>query len=205
MYQIFKLEKGEWPFFYPLGYSVPSTAAEYHKSKRTKYSAPQPVFINEKEKLIVQDIFELYATGKYSLKKVAEMVSAKHTIKTYASTVGRMLDNKFYIGIMEWNGKSYKHKYPVFISKDLFDQVQEIKKFTNLHKHLKKTYAEITGEVKSVIKEHKERTLPQELFNTEDIMNKFNYSLEEANTFILDQEILGNIEQMGADLWKPKA
>jgi site-specific DNA recombinase len=79
-------------------------------------------------------MFELYATGNYSMRKIKEKMdkvglrsNTKHPRPMAISMINNLLNNPFYYGMMLCKGKLYPHKYPPLISKHLFDKVQQIK------------------------------------------------------------------------------
>jgi DNA invertase Pin-like site-specific DNA recombinase len=111
-----KLRRGEWPGPAPLGY-----ATDY----RTHTVAPHP-----EKAALVRKLFELYATGDYSVTEVyREAVRWGLTGTTgkpvYKSGVAFALSNPFYFGLMRWKGETYEGSHPPLISKQLFDRVQE--------------------------------------------------------------------------------
>lgn len=81
---------------------------------------------------LVLNIFERYATGKYSIDKLIDMAyneglrgrsSGKKLCK---QTVANILQNKVYIGKATFEGKEYDHNYPKLVPIDLFMKCQEV-------------------------------------------------------------------------------
>ncbi len=112
-----KLRRGEWPGLAPVG---------YFNELRNHTIRPDPM----KHKL-VKRIFELYATGEYTLYQLAALfITAGLTsnIKktSTASTIYRLLKNPFYCGVFSYKGETYQGSHEPIISKKLFDQVQEV-------------------------------------------------------------------------------
>lgn len=118
-----KLRKGEWLAKAPYGYKhiVVSNA----NSGRTK------IEVDEFTAHIIKKVFELYATGAYSMKLLKEKLKEKHNLDWSVSYIGLVLNNPFYHGTMVVKGKKYPHRYPPLISRTLFDEVQVIKKRFN--------------------------------------------------------------------------
>lgn len=86
---------------------------------------------NENARILIR-IFELYATGHYSLaslRKTIRIESGKAFSKAYLHT---MLTNRFYVGTFTWGGKQYAGTHPPLVSPELFAQVQEV--FAGHHK-----------------------------------------------------------------------
>lgn len=92
-------------------------------------------FIHKKEAEIVRRIFKMYATGNYSMQKIAEILTKEgHRTKaghpfTYSS-IKCTIPNKTYIGLV-WSPrkelpdvKSIMHK--AIISKELFNKCQDV-------------------------------------------------------------------------------
>lgn len=119
-----KLEKGYWPNLAPIGYLN-------DKSK---------IIIDTERAKYIKRIFELYSTGKYGVKEIADILfkegfESRAGRKYHKSKIHKMLNNSFYCGIMEKDGEKYLGKYEPIISKKLFDDVQEI---LNKKKHVKR-------------------------------------------------------------------
>ncbi len=110
-----KLEKGGWPNLAPLGYLNKDSKIIIDKA-RGKY---------------IVKIFEMYKTGKYSVKEISDTLfkegfrSRAHN-KYHKSKIHKMLSESFYCGIMEKSGNIYQGNHEPLISKKLFDEVQEM-------------------------------------------------------------------------------
>jgi DNA invertase Pin-like site-specific DNA recombinase len=110
-----KLEKGEWPNRAPFGY------------------------LNDKTKIIIDPVnskyvirsFELYATGSYSFKQIAEILcneglKTKTGKKYFGGNIYKQINNPFYCGLMRRDKKLYIGNYPPLVSKELFDNAQDV-------------------------------------------------------------------------------
>ncbi|MCK5320891.1 recombinase family protein [Candidatus Parcubacteria bacterium] len=111
-----KLEKGGWPWHAPIGY--------LNDGKGN-------IIVDSIRSLYVKEVFELYASGKYSLGDIVEIMNkkgltTKNNKKVYRHTIYLTLQNPFYYGIMSVWGKIYEGSHMPIISKRLFDQVQDI-------------------------------------------------------------------------------
>jgi site-specific DNA recombinase len=80
----------------------------------------------------VKKMFELYATGSYSLlslrkKMLADGMVYKNGKNFFTSKVEKILKNEFYTGVFYWKAKRYDNAYhePI-VSRELFQQVQTI-------------------------------------------------------------------------------
>ena len=118
-----KLSQGYWPNYAPLGYLNRNLEIALDKP-RVKY---------------IKRAFELYATGQYGVKEISELLysegfRSRTGKKYYPSAIHRILSNSFYCGIMEKDGIKYLGKYEPIITKQLFDDVQEV---MNGKKHIK--------------------------------------------------------------------
>jgi len=110
-----KAEQGEWPQQAPLGYI---------NNKTTHLVEPDP-----QRAPLIKRLFELYATGQYSLSKVRERIDAeglkgrsgKHVSK---SKVESILKNPIYYGEFVWKGDRYQGIHEPLIDRELFDKVQ---------------------------------------------------------------------------------
>ena len=75
---------------------------------------------------IVKLIFETYATGKYSLSDLGKFIKARTGKYINRSYLHTMLRNKFYVGSFQWGGNTYSGKHDTFISRNLFETVQDV-------------------------------------------------------------------------------
>ena len=112
-----KVRNGVWPSKAPLGYSNnPKTRGiDVDKEKAPK----------------IKKVFELYATGNYNLRELAEWctrVNLKSNLGNNISIgkVHELLQNVFYFGLMKYKGEIHEATHEPIISKKLFDKVQEI-------------------------------------------------------------------------------
>jgi DNA invertase Pin-like site-specific DNA recombinase len=115
-----KLRKGEWIGQAYIGYT-----------NITKDDGTKDIIKDKDRYFQIQKAFELYATGKYSMKKLSKemhkrgLLSRAGMIVT-TSQIQVILRNPFYYGVMRVKGREYPHKYEPIISKYLFDKVQSV-------------------------------------------------------------------------------
>lgn len=112
-----KLRRGEWPGWAPVGYL---------NDLKTHTVVLDP----DKYKLI-KKIFELYATGRYPIRRLVEVakeisLSGKSGKDLSKSEGELILKNPFYYGVFRYKGEIYEASHPPIISKHLFDKVQRI-------------------------------------------------------------------------------
>lgn len=112
-----KLRRGEWPGWAPLGYA--------HDYKR-RIVIPDP-----DKAVLVRKLFEVYATGDYSLEELHREVgrwglTGKAGKPVRKSVLASLLRNPFYYGVMVWRGEHYEASHPPLITKVLFDRVQRV-------------------------------------------------------------------------------
>jgi hypothetical protein len=74
--------------------------------------------------------YELFSSGNYSFTDISNFLfkfglKRKNGKPLHHSEIHTILGNKFYLGIMEYNGEYYEGTHEKFIPKDLFDKVQE--------------------------------------------------------------------------------
>jgi len=111
-----KAQQGEFPQKAPTG---------YRNNKETKL-----IEVDRERAPLIEKLFELYATGNYSLevsrKKIIQDGLSSVSGKTLSkSQVEWILKNPIYYGYFRWRGQLYKGVHEPIISKRLFDQVQE--------------------------------------------------------------------------------
>ena len=114
-----KLRRGEWPGAKPLGFIY---------DHRLRNIVPDP----QKWK-ITATIFEEYAEGRHSLASASERlfnlgVTSRSGKLWSKYSVWQFLTNRLFIGIMDWNGKTFEGKYKTFVSPEVFAKVQAVLK-----------------------------------------------------------------------------
>jgi site-specific DNA recombinase len=107
-----KAEQGTLPGRAPFGY--------------LNNRATREMDVHPEKSEIVKRMFELYATGKYSLEELRKLIKTETGTTIAKSYLHTILRNSFYVGIFEWGGKSYSGKHDTYISRNLFDSVQAI-------------------------------------------------------------------------------
>lgn len=112
-----KLEKGGWPSMAPLGY--------------LNNKADKTIFVDPLRAPFIQKMFKLYATGGYSVKDIANILHeqgfrSRTGFKVHKSKIHRMLASPFYYGIMVKDGKYYPGRHEQVITKQVFDDTQNV-------------------------------------------------------------------------------
>jgi DNA invertase Pin-like site-specific DNA recombinase len=116
-----KLRNGEWIGKAPIGYK------NINLENGTKTIA-----LDQEKAFFIKELFELYASGKYSMKtlviEMKERGLTSNRLHTPISTsqVESILKNPFYYGVMRTGDKLYPHKYEPLISLHLYNQAHEI-------------------------------------------------------------------------------
>ncbi len=122
-----KAEQGIYPGRAPFGY-------RNNKANRT-------IEVHPENASAAKCLFELYATGQYSLLELRAVVRTKSG-KTFAkSYLHTMLKNPFYIGRFEWGGQTYLGTHERLISHELFERVQDVLTGRNKRKCRKHDFA----------------------------------------------------------------
>lgn len=120
-----KRRNGEWTGQVRIGY----INVQLDQEKRLR----KDIIIDHERRHLVQKMFELYATGQYSLEVIRNKMTelGLKTLKgnnLSKSGVENILKDSFYYGIATSKKYgSYPHKYPRLITKELFDKCQEIR------------------------------------------------------------------------------
>ena len=112
-----KLKNGLWPQMAPLGYL---------NEKNTK-----KIIVDPNKANLIKKSFELYAGGTYTLSNLRKTINDLGLIGPKGKTLWNsnyqyLLKNPFYYGLIRYNGEFYEGKHEAIISKQLFDQVQEV-------------------------------------------------------------------------------
>lgn len=111
-----KIRKGEWLSKAPFGYK-----------NITKADNTKDIIVDEHDSHIIKKVFELYATGAFSMELLCKKIKNDYGISWPKGSLGKILKNPFYSGKMIIKGNIHSHRYPQIISKALFDQVQDVK------------------------------------------------------------------------------
>jgi|GEM_PF-319005 len=125
-----KIAQGGFPTTPPPGYKA--VGDKGHKEH----------VVDEAKKTLAIKMFELYATGDYSVKKLtvtmAEMgLRNRNGNKIVKSRMHMLLQDPFYIGKMRWNGVVTQGKHKPLISVELFNKVQQLLKGKSTPKYRK--------------------------------------------------------------------
>ncbi len=112
-----KIRNGTWPGWAPVGYS---------NNPKTR-----GIDIDTEKSLKVRKMFELYATGKYTLHSLANWceengLGGNLGKPLVIANIQKNLQNIFYLGLMKWKGEIFEGKHEPLISKKLFDKCQEV-------------------------------------------------------------------------------
>ena len=114
-----KLKNGIWPQMAPLGYLNDKNAKN--------------IVVDKKRALLIKKTFELYATGRYSLRELRKTINNLGLIgrkdKTLSiSNYQHFLKNPIYYGVIRHKNELYEGKHEPIIAKKLFDNVQKVMK-----------------------------------------------------------------------------
>ncbi len=136
-----KLAQGWIPMRAKLGYK--SVGEKGHKTH----------IIDEAIAPFIRKMFDLYATGNYSIAEVAKVMRKEGLKSDRGETMSKsqthiLLSDPYYIGVIMWKGKAYEGKHQPLISHELFAKVQRQlnKRFKNptYRKHLPVFKAKMT-------------------------------------------------------------
>ena len=128
-----KVRQGWLPTKPPLGYKT--VGEKGHK-----------IHVIDQEKApLVTKMFELYATGDYSLKRLSqamyeEGLRTRGGNKLVKSRLADLLADPFYCGKLRWNGRVHQGKQEPLITKGTFDVVQHVLKTKASPKYAKHFY-----------------------------------------------------------------
>ncbi len=108
-----KIKNGLWPQVAPVGYV---------NDRRTRTIVPDPM-----QSPLIREMFELYATGLYSLYDLRKHFIERGLVGTRGkllsiSRIQHALTNPIYYGLMRYNGEFYEGKHQPLVTKELFDR-----------------------------------------------------------------------------------
>jgi len=117
----YKIKMGVWPMLAPAGYV------------NVNNKGNKSVEIEKDTARVLQKAFKLFAEGGKSFTEIARFLHkfnipndpTKGGKRYKADTVRRILSNKFYLGIMKYDGEYYPGTHKLFITKKIFDEVQK--------------------------------------------------------------------------------
>ena len=112
-----KASEGGWPTWAPLGYR--------------NIKGPLGIEPDPEKAPLVRELFEAAATGAYSQQDIAKLARkiglrgrrGKHIAR---SNIAILLANPVYTGTFRWGGKTYEGKYEPLITRQLFEEVQDV-------------------------------------------------------------------------------
>ncbi len=114
----YKLSRGEWISNEPFGYT------RDYENRKGRHALP--IIPHEEDAEVVNTIFNLFVSDKYSLRSMVEVVAAETPYKLNIAQIECILKDKFYIGIMTHGGKEYEHHYIRILDEELFNRVQKL-------------------------------------------------------------------------------
>ena len=85
------------------------------------------IVVDEFSSKVVQKAYEWYAMNSFSMELLRQKIKSEFGVDWSNGMTDKILKDPFYYGTMTWKNKQYKHKYPPVITKQLFDQVQQVK------------------------------------------------------------------------------
>ena len=115
-----KFREGWQPTPPPMGYRSVGGDRERKSCVPDEYLAP-----------IIKQLFELYATGSYSILELQDWLSEQNVTAKNGSPLGHnsiniILNNPFYHGLIRWHGQSQIGNHRPIISKELYDTCQYV-------------------------------------------------------------------------------
>ncbi len=130
-----KLEKGGWPCMAPLGY--------------LNNKADKTIIIDPLRAPFIRKMFELYITGSYSIKDIVNILyeqgfRSRTGFKIHKNQIHKILCNPFYYGIMVRDGKYYAGSHEQVITKQAFDDAQNVL-FGKTHSKKQKHFFPLRG------------------------------------------------------------
>ncbi len=80
---------------------------------------------------IIKELFELYATGNYSILEIQDWLADRNILSRNGTGLGHsvintILKNSFYYGLIRWHGMSKIGNHAPIISRELFDTCQYV-------------------------------------------------------------------------------
>ena len=122
-----KAEQGLYPGRAPFGYK--------------NNSATRNIEVDPQRAPILRKVFEMYASGQYSLTTLRETVVKERGIRINRSYLENILKNPFYIGRFVWQGVEYKGTHQPLVPLNVFQRAQDTFAGRNTPKYRKHDFA----------------------------------------------------------------
>ena len=90
---------------------------------------------------LARRMFELYATGTYSLSQLSKVIKLEFGQQLAKSHLDQLLKNPFYIGSFVWQGTVFAGTHTPLVAREQFDQVQNVFRGRNKPKYRKHAFA----------------------------------------------------------------
>ncbi len=118
-----KCAQGIYPGHAPFGY-------RNNKANRT-------IEVDPDDSPMVSRLMEQYATGAHTLSTLKKMLKDEYGKNMSRNNIHKVLTNRFYIGEFAWGGETHPGSHLLFISPQLFDEVQAVLSGHNRPKYSK--------------------------------------------------------------------
>jgi site-specific DNA recombinase len=122
-----KAEQGIYPSRPPIGY-------RNNKAEKT-------IELDPGKAPLARRMFELYATGNYSLSQVRKVIKQEFGQQLAKSYLDRLLKNPFYIGLFVWQGTIFAGTHTPLVEREQFDRAQNVFRGHNKPKYRKHAFA----------------------------------------------------------------
>jgi hypothetical protein len=112
-----KLRRGEFPGKAPVGY--------------LNEPRLRTIVVDETKAPLIQQMFEAYASGQYSLPQLRNLVATWGLVSRKGkpltlSKMGALVSNPFFVGMFRYDDELYEGTHESLISRKLFERVQEV-------------------------------------------------------------------------------
>ena len=122
-----KAAQGIYPSRPPLGY----------RNNKVEHT----IEVNPAKAPLAKRMFELYASGQYSLASLRKKVKEEFGQNLAKSYLAKLLKNPFYHGMFYWQGTLYSGTHTPLVGRDLFEAVQAVFQGHNKPKYQKHVFA----------------------------------------------------------------
>ena len=188
------------------------------------YSIEWGEAVPDLEARVIKDIFDLRSQG-WGMPDISKEMYDRHRFQTSSgkpvthSYIAKIVSNPFYYGVIQWAGELFSWRHEPIISKEVWEKVNGIQRWTSYEKHDENAYFWLRGKVldadtgailtasfikkKYVYFHTPSRSERKIYFNQQGIIDWFDANI---HLFVVPDKLRGPVKSLFSDMlkWKQK-